>query len=76
MDLTTYSAKVALTLIVKGAPINLSQVGPSEIVVLDDCEPIPPCEAELRIRVDNSRKKKRIYLPMGIPGPRQPVPYF
>jgi hypothetical protein len=76
MDITTYSANVALTLMVNGQFIKLSQVGPSELVVLDECDPIQPGEAELRIRVDGSRRMKRIYLPMGIPGPRQPVPYF
>ena len=71
-----YSAKVVLTLIVGGRSLSLSHVGPSEIVVRDQCEPIPPGDAKLLIRVDSSKKARSIFLPNGIPGPGQPVMFL
>lgn len=66
-----YSAKVALTLVVGDKKLSLSHVSPGRIVVKDPCDPISPRQAILRIRVDDSRKARRIYLPDGVPGPRR-----
>jgi hypothetical protein len=69
----TYSAKVALKLVVGGSSLALSHVGPNEIIVRDECDPIPSGNARLLIRVDDSKKCRDIFLPHGIPGPRVPV---
>ncbi|MBL9123945.1 MAG: hypothetical protein JNG90_09965 [Planctomycetaceae bacterium] len=66
-----YSAKVALTLIVGGEKLSLSHIGPSGLVVRDDCEAIGPCDATLVIQVDDSTQQSRIFLHDGIPGPGQ-----
>jgi hypothetical protein len=73
---TPYSAKVVLTLVMGGTTLALSHVGPNEIVVRDNCEPIPPGDAKLFIRVDDSKKCRDIFLPHGIPGPNQPVMFL
>jgi hypothetical protein len=75
-SLTAYSANVVLTLIVGGLSFALSHVGPNEIVVRDDCDPIPPGDAKLVIRVDRLQKSRDIFLPHGIPGPHVPVMFL
>jgi hypothetical protein len=74
--ITPYSAKVVLSLLVGGVTLSLSHVGPNEIIVRDECEPIPAGEAKLLIRVDDSRKVRNVFLPHGIPGPRVPVMFL
>jgi hypothetical protein len=76
MALTPYSAKVVLTLIVGGTSLALSHVGPNEIIVRDECGPIPAGDAKLYIRVDDSKRVRDIFLPHGIPGPRVPVMFL
>jgi hypothetical protein len=70
---TPYSAKVVLSLLVGGVSLALSHVGPNELIVRDECEAIPPGEAKLYIRVDDSKKVRTVFLPHGIPGPHVPV---
>jgi hypothetical protein len=72
---TGYSATVVLTLVVNGQRLALSHVGPSGLIVRDECEPIPPGDAEIHIRVDDSRHRQRVYLPRGVPGGRQMVQF-
>lgn len=43
------------------------------MIVREKCGAIPPGDAILLIRVDESRKKRRIFLPHGVPGPNVPV---
>jgi hypothetical protein len=74
--ITPYSAKVVLTLLVGGLSLSLSHVGPNEIVVRDACDPVPPGDARLLIRVDGSKKYRDIFLPHGIPGPNEPVMFI
>lgn len=71
-----YSSKVVLQLIVAGRTLSLSHVGPSGLVVRGDCEPMPACDADLVISVDESVTVQRIFLPHGIPGPSEPFAYF
>lgn len=71
-----HSANVALTLIVGGVPLALSHVGAGEIIIKDECGSYPACDAKLMIRVDDSKKSRKIFLPHGIPGPRQPVMFI
>ena len=68
-----YSATVALILVVNGVRLPLSHLGPSGLIVRDDCLPIPPGDAEILIRVDDSRRRQRVFLPDGVPGGRQMV---
>jgi hypothetical protein len=72
-DVAPYSAEVDLTLSVGGVVLSLSHVGPNEIIVRDECEPIRAGDAKLYIRVDESRKVRKVFLPHGIPGPHVPV---
>jgi hypothetical protein len=76
MSVKAHSAKVDLTLIVGGIVLSLSHVGPNEIIVRDECEPIPSGEAKLYIRVDDSKRVRKIFLPHGIPGPHVPVMFL
>ncbi len=72
----SYSADVELSLRVTDMTLSLSHVGPNEIVVRDDCDPIPPSDAKLYIRVDEHKTVRQIFLPHGIPGPHVPVMFF
>lgn len=72
----SYSAKVVLQLVVGGLTLSLSHVGPSGIVIRDECQPMPASQAELRVFVDDSREVRQVFLPHGIPGPRQPIAFF
>jgi hypothetical protein len=74
--ITPYSAEVGLSLKVGDVVLSLSHVGPNEIIVRDECGPIPAGDAKLFIRVDDSRKVRQIFLPHGIPGPRVPVMFL
>ncbi len=72
-----YSAKVTLTLIVDGVSYVLSHVGPSKVLVRRELvEPVPPCNADLIITVDDRRKVHRIFLPFGTRANERSVPYF
>jgi hypothetical protein len=73
---TSSSADVVLTLIVGGKLLALSHVGPNEIIVRDDCKPIPAGDAKLFIRVDESKRVRDVFLPHGIPGPHVPVMFL
>ena len=73
---TPYSAKVVLSLLVGGVTLSLSHVGPNEIIVHDECEAIAAGDAKLDIRVDKSRKVRKVFLPHGIPGPHVPVMFL
>lgn len=69
-----YSANVALTLVINGLRLALSHLEPHGIVVRDNCDPIPPGEANIFLKIDGTTKRRRVYLPEGVPGPRQLVP--
>jgi len=71
-----YSSKVALTLLVGGMNLALSHVGPRGFIIRDECEPIAEGDAELIIKVNQSINKYKIFLPHGIPGPRQLVEFI
>jgi hypothetical protein len=71
-----YSPKVELTLQVGDRRVELSRVGPSEIVVRDECEPIPPSNAKLIVTIDDESETYNIYLPHGIPAAPQRVAYI
>ncbi len=76
MQTASRSAKVVLTLVVDGQRLSLSHVGPNEVIVRDECEAIPSGDATLLIQVDESRKKRSVFLPHGVPGPNVPVTFL
>jgi hypothetical protein len=61
---------------VGGVSLALSHVGPNELIVRDECEPIPSGDAKLYIRVDDSKRVRKVFLPHGIPGPHVPVMFM
>jgi hypothetical protein len=67
---------VVLTRIVGGTSLALSHIGPNEIIVRDDCGPIPAGDAKLYIRVEESKRARNVFLPHGIPGPHVPVTFL
>lgn len=71
-----YSALVVLRLRVGGATLSLSHVGSRNIVVRDECQPIPATDAEILVQVNDTHKVRKVFLPHGIPGPRQPIPFI
>ena len=70
------SSKVRLTLLIDGRRLSLSQLGSSQFVVRDLCDPQPACDAELVIEINDSAEGYRVYLPFGLAGPDQLVDYF
>jgi hypothetical protein len=74
--ITPHSAKVDLLLRVGDLTLSLSHVGPNEIIVRDECKAIPPGDAKLYIRVDDSRTVREVFLPHGIPEPNVPVMFL
>jgi hypothetical protein len=72
----THSAEVDLILRIGERLLSLSHVGPNEIIVGDECEPIPSGAARLYIRVDESRTVREVLLPHGIPAPHVPVVFL
>jgi hypothetical protein len=71
-----YSPKVALKLLVGDHHLTLSRVGPKDVLVRDQCEPIPPSDAQLVITIDDESKTYDIFLPNGIPAAPQRVTYL
>lgn len=70
-----YSSKVTLTLLIDGMELALAQVGSSRFIVRDQCQPLPPCDAEIVIEVNGSAERYKVFLPGGLPGPDQWVEY-
>ena len=64
-----FSAKVVLTLFVNELELALSHVGPSGLVIRDDCDPLPAQNAKLRIQIDDSVESVDVFLPDGVAGP-------
>jgi hypothetical protein len=77
MATTGYSTQVSLTLIVEdGARLKVSHVGPSGLIIVDDCGKIPAGHAELIVSIDGRKRRHPIVLPEGISGPDVFVPFF
>ena len=71
-----YSSKVALTLLIDGMKLALSHVGSRNFVVRDPCEPRPAGDAEIVIEINDSAERYNVFLPHGLPGPREMVEYI
>lgn len=63
-----YSSKVALSIIVGDVELSLSHVGPSGVIVRVPCQPIPPCDAKIVVKIDDAVSIKNVFLPQGIAG--------
>jgi hypothetical protein len=74
--MTPHSAKVSLRLRIGDVSLALSHVGPYELIVRDECGPIASDDAKLYIRVDDSKRARKVFLPHGIPDPHVPVMFL
>ena len=72
----SYSAHVELDLIIDDRMLALSHVGSRDVVIRDPCEPMPPCDAVLRISVDGCVERHNVHLPDGSSGPHVPIRYL
>jgi hypothetical protein len=45
-------------------------------MVTGECEQVPECNGELIIKIGEQETKSAVFLPQGIPGPRQKVAFF
>jgi hypothetical protein len=70
-----YSSKVAITLLIDGSELALSQVGAGRFVVRDKCDLLPPSDAEIVVQVNGSAERYKVFLPKGLPGHDQWVEY-
>lgn len=59
-----YSADVRLHLAVNGQVTSLSQVGPDSVILETACE-LPPCSAEVIVKVDGREHRRKVLLPDG-----------
>ena len=75
-DVTGYSSRVALSLVVGDQELALSLVHPGSVIVRDACEPIPPSDAKLIVEIDGQPQVRDVYLPDGIPNAPQRVSYI
>jgi len=71
-----YSAKVSLRLAVGETTLELSHVGRSWLIVMGECGQFPECKGDLIIKIGERETKSEVFLPHGIPGPRQKVAFF
>ena len=60
-----HSAQVKMRLIVGGAVIRITHMGP-DFLLIDAPGDVPPCEASILLRVDDSESEWKVRLPMGI----------
>ena len=60
-----HSALVKMRLIVNGAVIRITHMGPDFLLVESPTDH-PPCEASILLRVDESESEWRVRLPEGI----------
>ncbi|MCE9554984.1 MAG: hypothetical protein K8T91_16640 [Planctomycetes bacterium] len=68
MSYSGYSSKVDLSLIIGDKELSLSHVGRSGVIVCEPCEPIPPCDAKIVVKIDDAVSIKNVFLPQGIAG--------
>lgn len=68
-----FSADVELTLRLSDGDVRLSHVGPSELIVQQECSPIPPQKATLVVRIDDHIKTTKVRLLDTITRAGQPV---
>ena len=60
-----HSAQVEMRLIVNGASISITQMGPDFLFVESPADH-PPCEGSIVLRVDDSERQWKVSLPEGI----------
>jgi hypothetical protein len=64
-----YSAEVEMTLLVNGECLPVGQLGP-DFLLLDEVVAQPPCEAVIKMRVDEEEDQWPVRLPEGIASER------
>jgi hypothetical protein len=60
-----HSARVKMRLIVGGAAIRITHMGP-DFLLIDAPGDLPPCEASILLRVDDTESQWKVRLPEGI----------
>jgi hypothetical protein len=60
-----HSAQVKMRLIVNGAPIRITQMGP-DFLFVESASDHPPGEATIVLQVDGSERQWNVHLPNGI----------
>jgi hypothetical protein len=60
-----HSAEVKMRLIVGEAVIRITHMGP-DFLLIDTHGDLPPCEASILLKVDNSESEWKVNLPEGI----------
>jgi len=60
-----HSAQVKMWLIVNGAVIRITHMGP-DFLFIESAADHPPCEASILLRVDDSESQWKVTLPDGI----------
>lgn len=74
--MTGHSAKVELRLIVGDKSYSLSHVGAGLVQLRDWVKPVPATKAMIVIIVDENETRHSVWLPCGIPGAVEPIPYW
>jgi hypothetical protein len=61
----SYSADVAIDLLINGKSLPVAQLGP-DFLMLEAVADHPPCDAVVKLRVDNVEQQWSVCLPKGI----------
>jgi hypothetical protein len=61
----SHSADVAISLLINGNSLPVAQLGP-DFLLLDVVADHPPCDAIVKLRVDNVERQWSVRLPHGI----------
>ena len=67
-----HSAQVKIRLLVGSVNLNVAQLGPDFLLVDTPCD-MPPGEANILMRVDDSERSWTVFLPQGISSTSQRV---
>ena len=68
-----HSARVEMQLLVNGASLSVTHMGPDFLFIESPCNH-PPCDATLVLEVDQSKRRWNVYLPNGISAESKRVP--
>lgn len=61
---TGHSAQVQLQLQIGERTLELAQIGPADIVLMQPIQ-LPPCNGEVVMHVDGEERRWRVHLPLG-----------
>jgi hypothetical protein len=71
----SYSADVAIHLLINGKSLPVAQLGP-DFLMLEEVADHPPCDAVVKLRVDNKERQWSVRLPQGIAARRVTLALF